>query len=150
MQIEKTVDLAYTFYTVGHAPAMPAARFFRAAVVIPCRRFLSMQNRYTGDIGDFGKLGILRQLNQAGLSVGVNWYLTPDETHNGDGRHIEYLQKRDFSNCDETLWCALKQIVNSGLRQVSALESSGLLQARYYSKPLDFTGISKPMREAIR
>jgi len=109
-----------------------------------------MQNRYTGDIGDFGKLGILRQLNQAGLSVGVNWYLTPDETHNGDGRHIEYLQKRDFCNCDETLWCALKQIVNSSLRQVSALESSGLLQARYYSKPLDFTGISKPMRESIR
>lgn len=109
-----------------------------------------MQNRYTGDIGDFGKLGILRQLNRIGLSVGVNWYLTPDETHNGDGRHIEYLQKRDFGNCDETLWYALKQIVNSGSRQVSALESSGLLQARYYSNVLDFTGISKPMRDSAR
>ena len=38
-----------------------------------------MQNRYTGDIGDFGKLGLLRQLRQTGLSIGVNWYLTPDE-----------------------------------------------------------------------
>ena len=49
-----------------------------------------MQNRYTGDIGDFGKLGLLRVLHSAGLSIGVNWYLTPDETHNGDGRHIAY------------------------------------------------------------
>lgn len=46
-----------------------------------------MQNRYVGDIGDFGKLGLLRQLHKTGLSIGVNWYLTPDETHNGDGWH---------------------------------------------------------------
>jgi hypothetical protein len=44
-----------------------------------------MQNRYAGDISDFGKLGLLRQLSKTGLSVGVNWYLTPDGTHNGDG-----------------------------------------------------------------
>ena len=37
-----------------------------------------MQNRYTGDIGDFGKLGLLRQLGRTGLSIGVNWYLTLD------------------------------------------------------------------------
>lgn len=30
-----------------------------------------MQNRYTGDIGDFGKLGLLRQLSTR-LSIGVN------------------------------------------------------------------------------
>lgn len=53
-----------------------------------------MQNRYVGDIGDFGKLGLLRQLSKTGLSVGVNWYLTPDETHNGDGRHIGYLESK--------------------------------------------------------
>ena len=35
-----------------------------------------MQNRYTGDIGDFGKLGLLRQLSRTGLSIGVNWYRT--------------------------------------------------------------------------
>lgn len=109
-----------------------------------------MQNRYTGDIGDFGKLGLLRQLSHTGLSIGVNWYLTPDETHNGDGRHVGYLQKSDFRRCDESLWYTLKQIVNSGLRQVSELESSKLLQARYYSKPLNFTGASKAMRSSIR
>ena len=55
-----------------------------------------MQDRYTGDIGDFGKLGLLRQLTSTGLSIGVNWYRTPDETHNSDGLHIDYLQKEEF------------------------------------------------------
>ena len=39
-------------------------------------------------LGDFSKLGLLRSLRPAGLSIGLNWYLTPDETHNGDGRHV--------------------------------------------------------------
>ena len=52
-----------------------------------------MQNRYTGDIGDFSKLGLLRALQAAGFSIGLNWYLTPDETHNGDGRRIHYLSQ---------------------------------------------------------
>ena len=43
-----------------------------------------MQNRYTGDIGDFGKLGLLRVLQESGLTIGVNWYLVPDENHNSD------------------------------------------------------------------
>ena len=30
-----------------------------------------MQNRYTGDIGDFSKLGLLRALQAAGLSIGL-------------------------------------------------------------------------------
>ena len=46
-----------------------------------------MQNRYAGDIGDYGKLGLLRSLSRTGLRIGVNWYLTPDEDRNGDGRH---------------------------------------------------------------
>lgn len=44
-----------------------------------------MQNRYAGDIGDFGKFGLLRALRGSGLSIGVNWYLVPDETRIGDG-----------------------------------------------------------------
>ena len=66
-----------------------------------------MQDRYTGDIGDFGKLGLLRQLASTGLSIGVNWYRTPDETHNSDGLHVGYLQKEQFRTCDPALWSAL-------------------------------------------
>lgn len=67
-----------------------------------------MQDRYTGDLGDFSKLGILRALQAAGLSIGVNWYLTPDESHNGDGRHVKYLRQEEFKACDKVLWQELK------------------------------------------
>ena len=109
-----------------------------------------MQNRYTGDIGDFGKLGLLRQLSRTGLSIGVNWYLTPDETHNGDGRHIGYLKNDAFRACDEQLWFALGEIVDSGKREVSALERPDILQAAFYSKPLDFTGADRSERQTLR
>ena len=109
-----------------------------------------MQNRYAGDIGDFGKLGLLRRLRQTGLSIGVNWYLTPDETHNGDGRHIGYLKNDMFRACDEQLWSALGQIVKSGNRQVCELESMDILQGTFYSRILDFTGTSKVERQMLR
>ena len=109
-----------------------------------------MQNRYTGDIGDFGKFGLLRQLSHTGLSIGLNWYLTPDETHNGDGRHIEYLKKDSFRSCDEYLWQELGHILTSGKRGISALESPTLLQAKYYSRLLDFSGTVKSDRNSLR
>ena len=46
-----------------------------------------MQNRYVGDVGDFGKYALLRRIGKAGLSLGVNWYLTPDESHNSNGKY---------------------------------------------------------------
>ncbi len=109
-----------------------------------------MQNRYTGDIGDFGKLGLLRQLNRSGLSIGVNWYLTPDETHNGDGRHIRYLTNDKFRACDEQLWSMLGQIVDSDKRQVSELEHPDILRATFYSRILDFTDANKTERQILR
>ena len=51
-----------------------------------------MQDRYTGDIGDYGKLGLLRCLAAAGLRVGVHWYRTSDEDHNEDGKFTQYVQ----------------------------------------------------------
>lgn len=107
-----------------------------------------MQDRYTGDIGDFGKLGLLRRLE--GFSLGINWYLTPDEIHNGDGRHTNYLHNDAFRDCDASLWTALRELVFSGQRQVASLERAGILSAEYYAEPLDFTGSAKQERERIR
>ena len=108
-----------------------------------------MQNRYAGDIGDFGKFGLLRALRGSGLSIGVNWYLIPDETRNDDGRFIQYLTDDAFRRCDETLCSALNRIV-SGQRSVSALEDAQLLDASYYTAPLDFSGKTKAERRAFR
>ena len=95
-----------------------------------------MQNRYVGDIGDFGKLGLLRALSSKGLSIGVNWYLADDESHNGDGRHVDYLAKAKYRVCDEALWDALNHIVTSNQRETAAIERSGILSATYYSVPI--------------
>ena len=109
-----------------------------------------MQNRYTGDIGDFSKLGLLRALRAAGLSIGLNWYLTPDESHNSDGRHVGYLAKDEFRACDPELWLELKAIVESGHREARYLENERILKATFFSECLDFAGKAKPERNAQR
>ena len=109
-----------------------------------------MQNRYTGDIGDFSKLGVLRVLQAVGLSIGVNWYLTPDETHNTDGCHVKYLEQDKFRACDEGLWLCLKEIVESGEREVRRLEDDRILKATFFSEYLDFRGKTKRKRVECR
>lgn len=69
-----------------------------------------MQDRYAGDIGDFVKLGLLRALS-AGRQLGVAWYRYPDESHNGDGRHITYLDhSQRYEHLDATLFNHLRTI----------------------------------------
>ena len=100
-----------------------------------------MQNRYAGDAGDFGKLGLLRQIAKTGLSVGVNWYLTNDETHNDDGKHIGYLTDPKFKACDDELLGKLGYMVYGNLRSVKTIEESLLIpNSIYYSELLANVG----------
>ncbi|MBQ9057958.1 MAG: hypothetical protein IJ125_02110 [Atopobiaceae bacterium] len=109
-----------------------------------------MQNRYSGDIGDFSKLGLLRVLHAAGLTIGLNWYLTPNETHNSDGLHVKYLDQEKFRACDEELWLNLKRIVDSGQREIRFLEAEDILQATFFSECLDLAGKTKSQRLTCR
>ena len=59
-----------------------------------------MQNRYAGDVGDFGKIGMLRCIEQSGVKIGVNWYLVEDESHNQDGKHIGYIRDNKLVGLD--------------------------------------------------
>ena len=98
-----------------------------------------MQDRYTGDIGDFGKLGLLRALRREGFSVGVNWYLTlptEAEKRKGDGS-IRIPEK--YAVCDPELAAALDSIFALGAdRSIEALEAADLIEdARYYPAPVD-------------
>ena len=91
-----------------------------------------MQNRYVGDVGDFGKYGLLRRLTEkhsggSGLSLGVAWYLFPDEGHNSDGKHIAYLNKPGFKNCDAELYREMQRIVCDSKRNIGAIEHSDVL-----------------------
>lgn len=49
-----------------------------------------MKNQYVGDIGDYGKYGLLRFLLQRGIKIGVNWYLTGNDGTE-DGKFTDYL-----------------------------------------------------------
>ncbi|MGA3002634.1 MAG: hypothetical protein ABSE20_12955 [Acetobacteraceae bacterium] len=80
-----------------------------------------MQNHYVGDIGDYLKLGILRALSP-GYRLGVAWWLYPDEVHDGNGKHVGYIQRPEqWRHFDPALFNALRHIVTSGLRNVDVL-----------------------------
>jgi hypothetical protein len=99
-----------------------------------------MQDRYAGDVGDFGKFALLRYLiGNASHRIGVIWYRFPDESHNNDGGHIDYINQQRFLDCDRHL-CEQLQTVLNGRRSVASLEQAGLLPSNtvYFSELLDF------------
>lgn len=118
-----------------------------------------MQDRYAGDVGDFGKIGLLRALTtETNFSLGLNWYLHPDEGHNGDGRFVDYLNNKKFERCDSDLCNKLRSVVETG-RCVTALENAELftVPTSYCSTVLDFysrfpasTRADKLMRLSLR
>ncbi|MDP3000496.1 MAG: hypothetical protein Q8N47_23635 [Bryobacterales bacterium] len=111
-----------------------------------------MQNRYAGDVGDFGKYGLLRKLcGELPLSsLGVVWYLMSDEL-GPDGRHIGYLESanaHEFQDCDPKLYRALQKV--KVCREVAAIERSGVLgDAAFFSKPVDTGNREAWLREAL-
>lgn len=110
-----------------------------------------MQNRYIGDVGDFGKYALLRSIAGTGLTLGVNWYLTPDENHNFDGKHTSYLHKKSYSRYDEELYYILKDIVDTDRRNVSSVQESVILSGNtvFYDNILDLTGEPDPLKRRI-
>lgn len=105
-----------------------------------------MQDRYSGDVGDFMKFGLLRHLTGDDLRLGINWYQVPDESHNADGKHISYLSPnnaigRKLKSCDPPLHAALAEMVAADDRSIAQLEALGVLPTASltYSRPLSQT-----------
>ena len=106
-----------------------------------------MQDKYVGDIGDFGKYLLLRTIHNISsgkIRLGVNWYRVDGEKiKNGDGKFTDYLEN-DYNkayfyrDCDPVLYDQLKSIVSNNLRKISEVEKQALLpdSTIYYSKPL--------------
>ena len=113
-----------------------------------------MKNQYAGDIGDYTKLGLLRSLENAGFSIGINWYLTPDEPKHSktftDGKHTKFLEC-DCDTPDVDLHFALKKIGLSKNRSVKRLESEKLFDnALFWNKLLDAKNRDKWHLEALK
>jgi hypothetical protein len=87
-----------------------------------------MQDKYAGDIGDFGKLALLRAVAPH-RRLGVCWYAVPSESHNNDGRHTAYLHKPErFKHLDPVVFEALARLIaDGGPRSIARLEALGLL-----------------------
>ena len=99
-----------------------------------------MQDKYTGDIGDYVKYALLRHIRKVeGGRLGVAWYLYPDEP-NRDGGHLKYLDRpRDWEDLDKELYWKLKAIVERKARRVASIErDSGILggNTKFFSKRL--------------
>ncbi|MGI6451225.1 MAG: hypothetical protein ACOX3R_13540 [Desulfitobacteriia bacterium] len=112
-----------------------------------------MQNRYVGDIGDFGKYHLLKSLckgsySEQDMALGVIWYLVPDETHNDDGKHIRYLQQTNsnqtrFRIGDPALYDSLAEIIKGSRRDISLIRENKVLPEAtvFYEAPLSFEGM---------
>lgn len=122
-----------------------------------------MQDRYAGDIGDFGKYGLLRWLcrsdeHGAAFRLGVFWYLFDgkDAAAPNDGKHTEYLCKpnpkeKRLCICDPELFQVMGEIVY-GERSVAAVEKKGVLtpSTLFFSKGLNFNWTPQRERDAVR
>ena len=108
-----------------------------------------MKNQYVGDIGDYGKYGLLRFLANKGKRIGVNWYLTDDD-HGNDGNMREYLKHDEESNYDSAVYSLLKSMPDKD-KSVSYIEKSGIIpNAVFYSTPLSTANKERSQRAANR
>jgi hypothetical protein len=98
-----------------------------------------VKDQYVGDVGDYGKYALLRALTrpdenaEPDLSLGVVWYLTPDDdTGHGQGRARAYVSTRydaRFRGCDESLRDALKRLNDARAFRLAAVREFALLPA---------------------
>jgi hypothetical protein len=116
-----------------------------------------MQDKYTGDIGDFGKYILLKELvklSNNSINLGVNWYLfNQPEKKSGDGKFIDYLDSdtKDFKyyeKCDSILFNQLYNITKGNKRRVSEIEKNSILpyRTRFYSEPIPYFP-NNPLRQ---
>ncbi len=97
-----------------------------------------MQDRYAGDIGDFGKFALLKAIQEQGLAVGVNWYKVEDlaSEKKADGsyknRDGEIQISPVLRSCDEKLADILTNISGRPERSIAALEKAGIIPGAIY------------------
>ena len=76
-----------------------------------------IKNQYFGDIGDYGKYGLLRFLAMCGVNIAINWYLTPDDQSN-DGNIRGYLAGEKDRIYDPGLFDVLREFSARNERDV--------------------------------
>ena len=103
-----------------------------------------MKNQYFGDIGDYGKYGLLKFLGEHDVKIAVNWYLTKnDKNKSGDGGYIDYFKENNeqkYLKYDQDLFGTLKEMFLSEpeVRDVKQFElKKAIPGAIYYHEELN-------------
>jgi len=122
-----------------------------------------MQHRYVGDIGDFGKYGLLRWIlrpnGRKKICLGVQWYLAKPENNN-DGGFRQYLDDQEkYRCCDEKLYDHLTRIQRSKPRKhgelprhVSSVQTEDVFSVTtlFFDEELNLRVFPKGTKNAIR
>lgn len=83
-----------------------------------------MQDRYVGDVGDFGKYALLNSLSGHTLRLGILWYRNAAEEGNQDGKFTDY---EDLKECDPVLFRKLKTLITPQKRLLTEVEHGDIL-----------------------
>lgn len=99
-----------------------------------------MQNRYVGDVADFAKYLLLKNLVGSKFKLGVNWCLTNHNSEADDGKYTTYLENKSgiFFNADQELFRALQGIVHEKKRMVVEVMKRNVLTkgTLFYDQPV--------------
>ncbi|MBN1195338.1 MAG: hypothetical protein JXA08_08355 [Methanomicrobiaceae archaeon] len=126
-----------------------------------------MQDHYVGDVGDFGKYGLLNTVLECGgggVRLGVNWYYVKGpKQENGDGGYTGYLYPENknwekFERCFPEIYVKLKKIVewkknvDSNQGAIAAVERNEVIRGpvSYYSEPVNTPHLHHTRREEAR
>ena len=91
-----------------------------------------MKNQYVGDIGDYGKYSLLRAFSNAGVKIGINWYLT-DRDKTNDGKFTRYLEKPEkYGMYDPFVFQKLKDVASEEDKSVQDIQATGILPGAVY------------------
>lgn len=106
-----------------------------------------MKNQYVGDIGDYGKYGLLRFLASYGIKIGVNWFLTENDGST-DGKFTTYLKNPADRVYDPELFDALQNIADHPDKTVKMIEQAGIIPgAEFYGELLKGSSLEADARE---
>ena len=106
-----------------------------------------MKNQYVGDIGDFGKYSMLRAFIDAGIKLGINWYLTENDDSN-DGKFTDYLKKNAMRHYSPEIFDALQCIADKKDKSIADIENSAILpDTVFYSEILNPVGTPEERKQ---
>ena len=106
-----------------------------------------MKNQYVGDIGDYGKYGLLRFLASYGIKIGVNWFLTENDGST-DGKFTTYLKNPADRVYDPELFDALQNIADHPDKTIKMIEQAGIIPgAEFYGELLKSSSLKADARE---